>query len=93
MKPSKQATWAGVAMLALTILSSYVSTKYERHRVAQESAPISISVETGSTEKHAHGAVISQNDIITLVERAIKKAVKARHEKDLILFKQKESWE
>ena len=89
--PAKQATWAGVAMLALTILSSYISIKYERHQVAksQEAAPVKVDVKVEGGNDHSHGEVLSRIDIETLIRAALE----AQRKLDLETFKQLEEWE
>lgn len=85
-----------------TILLGYLGVgEYQKYEAAQSAAPTEVSVNvTSSGGDHSHGAVVSQNDIETLIQRHINvslnqmnAAIKKQHEKDLVLFKQKETWD
>jgi hypothetical protein len=69
--------------------------KYEQRKAeAAGVGDVTITVEApvkGPT--HSHGAVVSQNDINTLIKRAVDRAVAEQHEKDLLLFKTRETWD
>jgi len=87
-----------------TLLLGYLGFDgYQKYEAAQAAAPTEVSVTVSapiSGNKHAHGAVVSQNDIETLIQRHVNvainqmnAAIKKQHEKDLVLFKKKESWD
>ena len=75
--------------------------KYEERQAAAPAPDITVTVSAPvSGSKHAHGAVVSQNDIETLIQRHVNVAVNqmnaaiaAQHQKDLGLFKTKETWD
>ena len=82
-----QKTWAGVIMAALAILSSYLGyDKYEQYKESKSGSSQSVEVHIESIPDSATLTKVE-------VERMIEKAIKARHEKNLVLFKQKESWD
>jgi hypothetical protein len=73
--------------------------KYEERQAIASAPDITVTV-TGAGTDHAHGAVVSQNDINTLIQRHINvvinqtnTAIAEQHAKDVALFKAKETWD
>ena len=85
-KPTATQTWAGVMMAALAILSSYLG--YDKYQASKaEPANQSVEVNIASVPDSLSGLGRAE------VERMIDKAIAARHDKNLRLFKAKEKWE
>ena len=85
-KPTAGQTWAGVMMAALAILSSYLGfEKYEASKAEPGNQSVEVNIASVPDSLSGLGHIE--------VERMIEKAIKSRHEKDLRLFKQKETWD
>ena len=85
-KPTATQTWAGVMMAALAILSSYLGyEKYEASKAEPGNQSVEVHIESVPDSLSGLGRVE--------VERMIEKAIRSRHEKNLHLFKKKESWD
>lgn len=91
--------------IVVPLLAGYLGLdqyeKYEERQAAAAPTEVTVTVSAPITGgDHSHGAVVSQNDIETLIQRHINvslnqmnAAIKKQHEKDLVLFKQKETWD
>ena len=72
-KPSQQQTWVGVAFAALTLISGFLGVdKYQQSQIVVEAPDIKVNV----TSLPAHGAHRSEQDVKTMIDKAIKQAIK-----------------
>ena len=92
-KPTTSQTWVGVAMAALTLVTTYLGyDKYEQVQAGKgEPATVTVNVESmpDSASAHSHAAVVSRD----VIKGLIREMVSAQHEKNLKTFKRLESWE